>query len=546
MKTIKIKTGLVGFVAVGLIIIGGKISVPVNTPAQPKPDHETTIAAPSSDPVQAGQPNKKSSPSVKQKNLQNAPKQAEIRGRVSVEHVYHTLATANDPLYTNSWALQKSNAPSAWNVATGNDQTVVAVIDTGFALNHEDLNASWKTNIGEVGDTQNGGRCWVGSVQNKQTNNCDDDNNGYVDDWRGWNFSSATNNPQAGQVNQTGSAVAHGTAVAGLVGARGNNGVGIATIDWSTKLMPLQALDDGGTGYTSDITAAVYYAVDNGANVINMSLGGSEFDQSLSAAITYAFSHNVVVVAAAGNCGTGNESGCNPANPGVLSYPATENHVISVGATNQSDLRASFSSNGQGLDVVAPGSGTITSTSWSSSNQTAAYATSLNGTSFASPQVASLAALIKSIRSNTTVDDITGLILGTSTKVSGMSGQFFTAQYGHGLINASSAIAVASSLNATTPNSPTLAQTGGIFAEHLYASNELLASGCQVTIGTYCTVWMKNSRTGFDRYLPYVVSNSDGKTGWNWNSSGLGTDNWNIRAAQGESISSTPYQLIAK
>ena len=244
--------------------------------------------------------------------------------------------------------LDSTNTRTAWDTTTGSG-AIIAVIDTGFALQHEDLVAAWASNSGENGVTSSSDTCWTGSPEDKSTNACDDDDNGYVDDYLGWDFVNTNNSPQAGDTNPNGDAAAHGTEVAGLSGAVGDNGVGISTISWSNRLMPLQALDDDGRGYTSDVVAAVYYAVDNGADVINMSLGGSANDPALATAINYAYSNNVPVVAAAGNCGTGQEYGCDPAKPGEMGYPALYDNVISVGATTVSNSRASFSSYGPGL-----------------------------------------------------------------------------------------------------------------------------------------------------------------------------------------------------
>lgn len=474
----------------------------------------------------------------------NAPKQTAIRDTVTKEHIYYPLLAANDPGYLSDWAVQKVNAPAAWDISTGNDQTIVADIDTGFALNHNDLKNSWYINHGEQGMTQLGDRCWTGVSQDKSSNNCDDDNNGYVDDWRGWNFYLGDNDPMAGRTDPAGEAAAHGTETAGLIGAGGNNNTGIATIDWHTKIIPLQVLSDDGPGYTSDVVAAIHYAVDNGAQVINMSLGGSTFDQSLKDATDYAYAHNVVVVAAAGNCGTGTENGCSDGPAGAMSYPALNDHVISAGATTSDDQRASFSSYGPGLDVSAPGSGTIVSPTWTSTNDTSLYASALYGTSFASPQVASLASLIKAIRPNSSVDDITGLILGTATKLPVMNGHLYTNELGHGVINAGAALTVASSLN-TSSAQPQLLQAGGYQSEHQFSSSEPLGSGCNVAIGSYCTIWLRDDQTGYERYLPYQQATSTHAPGWTWNSSLLTAGEWHIRAAQGDERSSI-YPLISK
>ncbi len=476
--------------------------------------------------------------------LTNAPKQEAVRQAVAEEHTYYPLLAANDPAYASDWALQKVNAPAAWNLSTGNGQTVVAVIDTGFALNHEDLKNNWYNNPGETGTTKLGDRCWTGTPQNKTTNSCDDDNNGYVDDWRGWNFSLGDNNPMTGRTNPTGAGVSHGTETSGLVGAAGNNATGIATINWNTKIMPLQALSDDGPGWTSDVAAAIYYAVDNGASVINMSLGGSSYDPAIKAATDYAFSHSVVVVAAAGNCGTGTEQGCQGLPTGAMMYPALNDHVIAVGATTLNDQRASFSSFGPGLDVVAPGSGTIVSPTWTASNGTTLYAGSLYGTSYASPQVASLASLIKSIRPNSSVDDVTALLLATATKLPVMNNTAYTNELGHGVINASAALIVASSLNGTTAT-PSLLQAGGVVAEHQFSSSDTLGSGCSAVASGYCTIWLRDSQTGFERYLPYQQTNQQGWTGWTWGGALLPNGEWQIRAAQGDSRSGL-YTLDSK
>ena len=302
-----------------------------------------------------------------------SPKHQQIKQLAATEYTYRIFAMPNDPLASSAWTLQKVNAPTAWNSVTGNDQTIVAVIDGGFALAHQDLGSQWYGNPGETGTTQSGDTCWTGSPANKQSNACDDDANGYVDDHRGWSFALEDNNPQAGRENPTGNGVTHGTQVAGQVGATGNNGLGSTAINWHTKIMPLQALNDEGIGFISDVFAAVYYAVDNGADVINISLGTFSDDPLLRTAVNYAVGSGVVVVAASANCGDGDPESCQGAPAGTIAYPAMYPNVIAVGATTESDQRASFSSYGPALDVVAPGSGTGISPSWSAVNQTSLY-----------------------------------------------------------------------------------------------------------------------------------------------------------------------------
>lgn len=473
-------------------------------------------------------------------------KQAEIRKQTTKEYTYRILAAPNDPSYAGSWSLQKMNASSAWDMSTGGPQAVIAVIDSGFALSHEDLVNNWYINSGETGTTSPGEVCWTGSPSDKQVNGCDDDSNGYIDDYRGWNFYSVSNLPQAGLLNPTGVGVSHGTNVAGIAGAKGNNSKGNTSLNWNAKIMPLQALNDNGIGYTSDIAAAMYYAVDNGASVINLSLGGDSFDQTIKNAVLYAHSHSVIVVAAAGNCGTGTESGCENLAPGSMAYPATEQYVVSVGATTQADQRASFSSYGPKLDLVAPGSGSMVAPRWSQGNQTSAYTSSLTGTSFAAPQVTSLVSLIKSMRPGTNTEDITALLLATTTKIGDLNSQLYNNQLGHGLINAAQALTVANSLNSGTVT-PELAQVGGYQGEHFYSANEWFGSRCKTQASSYCTIRFSTDSSGFERYLPYQLTNSSGETSWSWfGSQILGTNSWNIRAAQGQSLSTTPYNLSIK
>lgn len=485
-----------------------------------------------------------SSKQQQQSTTTNSPKHDAIRASVKEERTYYPLRIANDPGYVSSWALQKMNAPAAWDIAVGTGQTVVAVIDTGFGLTHEDLKDNWHENANEKGLTNSSGRCWTGITADKATNNCDDDNNGYVDDWRGWNFSIGDNNPMTGRTNPSGVGVAHGTEVAGLVGAGGNNATGVTTLNWNTKVMPLQALSDDGPGYTSDVAAAVYYAVDNGADVINMSLGGSIYDGALEAATDYAYDNNVVVVSAAGNCGTGTEGGCEGLPAGFMGWPALNNNVIAVGATNSSDQRASFSSYGPGLDVVAPGSGTISSPTWTAANGTSLYSATLYGTSYSSPYVASLASLIKVIRPNSSVHDVTALLSGSATKLSAMNGSYYTNQLGHGVVNAASALNIATSLNNTSAT-PQLLQAGGRLSEHRYTGSDSLGSGCIATAASYCSVWLRNEYTDLDRYLPYKLADLQGSAGWTWSGGTLPGGEWQIRAIQGDAWSSI-YEIANK
>lgn len=470
---------------------------------------------------------------VRSANKLNAPKQIAQKGESENQKMYYILNEPDDPYYGSGWAMQSINAPQAWDSATGSDSVVVAVLDGGFALQHQDLTNQWLVNTGESGD-------------GKESDGLDNDDNGYVDDWRGWDFTNIDNDPQAGASDPDGAGVSHGSEVAGLVGAEGNNNIGIAAASWDVSLMPLQVMSDEGTGYTDDIVTAITYAVDNGADIINMSLGASGDDPAVRDAVDYAFANDVLVVAAAGNCGTSTQGVCANQPAGVVTFPASYDRVVAVGAIGQTSQRASFSSYGERLDIMAPGAGAITSTTWTAGNGTSAYKTTLNGTSYASPITASAAALIKSIRPNSSIDDLRALLMASTQKVASMSGVFYTQTYGHGLLDVGRSIEVARGLNSITEAEPLIFQAGNYQAEARYRTSDSLGSGCEVATGTYCTVWMRNTSESYDRFLPYQLTDANNEAGWTWSGAVLNKGEWEIRAMQGDVFSETPKVLFSK
>ena len=227
-----------------------------------------------------------------------------------------------------------SNVKAAWTISQGSGITV-AVIDSGVDIDHSDLAANIWTN----------GRESCG-------NGVDDDGNGFVDDCRGWDFGANDSDPRPESGTSSG---AHGTHVAGLIGAP-RNGVGIAGIAPQAKLMALKVAMPGGQLSTSAIYSAIVYAVDNGAQVINLSLGTSPGTPrsgvtAMEQAIAYAGTRGVTVVAAAGNNGVDiGASAVYPAN-----FSLYYSHVITIGATTNSDTRASFSNHGTPVNLYAPG-----------------------------------------------------------------------------------------------------------------------------------------------------------------------------------------------
>lgn len=356
-------------------------------------------------------------------------------------HRYQALLTPADPLYSLEWHIPQVNASTSWNHQIGNSSTTVAVIDTGFALAHQDLEGRWATNSSENGATSQEGsapNCTSRSLTlDKNCNNYDDDSDGFTDNYLGWDFAHDTPDVSAGKdYPELSDTASHGTMVSGIIAASANNGVGIAGINWQGRILPLQALDDSGVGYTVSVALAIRYAVDHGAKVINMSLGTQADDPLVSEQIDYAHSQGVVVVAAAGN------DGCD-----CILYPARYSSVIAVGATTSTNQRAYFSSYGQSLDLVAPGYN-LCSIAWSAENPTTQTACNLAGTSFASPIVAGAVSLMLAQNPHLSPDQVTSTLRGTASKLTGMNGYYFSPQYGYGLANIYAAI---SDVSITSP-----------------------------------------------------------------------------------------------
>ncbi len=331
----------------------------------------------------------------------------------------------NDQYYSRQWGLNNNGTFSllaskagadidmenAWTIEQGSSDVVVAIIDSGAKLNHPELS----------------GRIW----ENKKeipANGIDDDNNGFVDDINGWDFANNDNIPTDDH--------GHGSNVAGIIGANGNNGIGYAGVDLNCKLMILKGLDKDNKGFYSWWISAIYYAVDNGAKVINMSLGGSSASLTLTNAINYALNKNVTVVVSMMNF-----------NSNEPYYPAAIPGVIAVGATNPDDKRAvpffwsstSGSSFGSHISVVAPGNYIF----GLSHTSDISYGYYWGGTSQAAPHVSGLASLLLAQNKNRTPAQIKSIIESTAEDMVGLPGEDVSGwdqYYGYGRINAYNAL----------------------------------------------------------------------------------------------------------
>ncbi len=359
----------------------------------------------------------------------------ELSGRPEVEYaepwfIYEVDAnptfTPSDSLFPNQWALKKIKADSAWNVTQGDTNIIIAIVDNAVQWDHPDLITNIWYNPGEMGLDAQG--------HDKRFNGIDDDGDGYVDDWHGWDFAGAdVNNPtQDNNPEPTGSNNTHGTHVAGLAAAATNNVTGVAGVGFKCRILPVKAGADndfGSTGSASIIEGfpGIVYAADRGATAINCSWGGAGYSQYEQDVVNYATQAGALVVAAAGNSG-GND----------ISYPAGYDNVISVASTNLIDIKASYSQYGYTIDLCAPGGdshahGDILSTFYPN---TSAYAT---GTSMATPHVTGLAGLVKAVFPSYTATQIGEQIRVTCDDISGLNAGYYQ-QLGKGRINAMRAV----------------------------------------------------------------------------------------------------------
>ncbi|WP_295900261.1 S8 family peptidase [uncultured Bdellovibrio sp.] len=296
-------------------------------------------------------------------------------------------ALFNDPAISQAWGLKKSDAARAWSVTKGSRDIVVAVIDTGIDVKHEDLAHNLWRNPGETGKDAQG--------RDKATNGIDDDGNGFVDDVYGWNFVS--NNPKLDDNH------GHGTHIAGIIGSEAGNGKGITGIAPEVSLMILKYYDPKvpGTDNLKNTVAAIKYAVKMGANIINYSGGGTEFSQEEHDAIAEAQKKGILFVAAAGNERSNSDQ--------YHYYPADYklSNIISVTAIDPSiQVLASSNYGVETVDIAAPGQNILSCLPGSSYGY-------MTGTSQATAFVTGAAALVMAHKQSFKAEDVKKYILAT-------------------------------------------------------------------------------------------------------------------------------------
>lgn len=319
-------------------------------------------------------------------------------------------AIPNDPLWDRQWYLRQVKADEAWAVTTGTPAVVVAIIDVGVDITHPDLRDVIWTNPGEVAGDQ-----------------IDNDRNGFIDDVQGWNFVNNTADVRPVYTpTQSQDAWSHGTMVASLIGAKGNDGIGMVGMAWNVRLMPLIALGGDGSGSTQDIIQAIEYAIRKEAKVINLSLAGYEEDPALTTIIHRAAQAGIVVVAANGNSNS-DSRGTNIDD--IPSYPACgekdEDAIIGVGGTNASDKKAVYANFGaRCTDISAPAANlfaarpSYTDDPSADSPRIPLYRERVGGTSLAAPLVTGAVALLRSVHPDWTVRQIQERLYTTADALS--------------------------------------------------------------------------------------------------------------------------------
>ncbi|MFA5076214.1 MAG: S8 family peptidase [Patescibacteria group bacterium] len=335
----------------------------------------------------------------------------------------------NDPDYFLQWYVEKINLPQAWDYTVGSEEVIVAVLDTGVDIDHPDLSGNIWINYDEVdGD------------------GIDNDNNGYADDIYGWNFVDKNNQPWVDfSKDYSFEGANHGTLIAGLIAAQGDNLWGITGVTWKSKIMSLKVLDNNGMASIGPTVEAIDYAINNGADVLNLSFQGNFPYSDLQAAIERAHRAGVVVVAASGNAplAGGLDLDVTPFYPVCYKTLAGKKMVVGVGSTDERDYRSTFSNYGSKcLDLSAPGQEIYSTQIYIPNNKdfNQYYGGGWEGTSLAAPLVSGAAALLKSINKEFTPTEVLDLLTDNTDNIDQLNPVFKNGRIGAGRLNVGKAV----------------------------------------------------------------------------------------------------------
>ena len=380
------------------------------------------------------------------------------------------IATANlipnDPYYAGSqWHLPAISAPAAWDSVTGNSNLTLAIVDTGVQFDHPDL----------------AGRLLPGyDFANNDANPTDD--NG------------------------------HGTSTSGAAAANGNNGLGMAGVNWGCLILPVKVLAANGSGSYSAIASGINFSADKGAKVINLSLGGTLSSSTLQSAVNYAWNKGSVIIAAAGNNGTSQTV-----------YPAACSNVVAVSAINSANTITSWSSYGSFVDLCAPGEniGTL----WIGSG----YVTA-SGTSYSSPIVSGVACLALAANPALKNFQVVNLLLKNADDLGAVG---FDSYYGNGRVNAARVVAAAPLVDTTSPTTAVTNPLNGASISGLKSVVVSVASSDDRAV-TKAELYINGS---------LAASAATGNFSYSWNTSTLKTGTYQLQSkaydAAGNSASSS-------
>ncbi len=350
-----------------------------------------------------------------------------------LNYIVSASAIPSDQSYTNQWYLKRISAPEAWDINSSSPTITIAIVDSGVQITHPDIVPVLWTNRQEI-------------AGNKK----DDDRNGLVDDINGWDFVNNTADPSPKfKAGFTENGVLHGTIIAGIAAAAGNNGQGISGVTWKSNVMVLKALDDKGNGDIASVVKAVDYATAKGANIINLSFTTFGLSKSLEKSIIKARAAGVIVVAPAGN-DQQNSSGIDlnrrPIYPACYRDAAGKKLVLGVAATDGLDQKTAFSGYGSNcIDIAAPGIGFYSTTVYAPDKSSAGkffnqyYDGYWSGTSMAVPLVSGAIALVQGTNPSLSPDQALNIVLSSSDNINALNPDYVN-QLGSGRLNVAQAV----------------------------------------------------------------------------------------------------------
>lgn len=373
--------------------------------------------------------------------------------------------TPNDKRYFEQWYLEQIDAPEAWDTQTGSHAIVVAVLDAGVDLDHPDLVANIWTNSGEIAG-----------------NGKDDDQNGYIDDIHGWDLVNNDNDPSPNvSVGVSQDALTHGSLIAGLIGAKGNNRFGVAGVNWSIQIMPIRMLNNEGSGDSKGASKAILYAMGNGADVINMSFSGNTDDPVLRSAIKQAYENGVVIVSAIGN--EGKDTDTAPVYPACYSSGDSD-WVIGVASVGVADERSTFSNYGKEcVDISAPGEDIFGVHYYNpEEGHGDAYLGGWSGTSMATPLVAGAVGILLAEYPSLTPEQVRNALKLSVDPL--FLGSTYNGRFGAGRLNIAQALTIAGNFvqESTSFDDQTDGSSTGSTQETEFASGTFIKSSASSAV----------------------------------------------------------------